>query len=414
MEADTMKAQRSFSAHHAWVGLLVVLAVAGFAAWVYQWRVGLSTTGMSNAISWGLYIVTFAFLVGLSAGGLIVSSLAYILKNERLHQVAPLGVIVAVACVVGAMAIIIPDVGHPERIIEILVRPNFASPLTWDILILTVYLAIGLVEAWLLFSRRADAAEAERKDRVLRGLAYLVLPVAILVHSVTAWIFGIQVGRPFWFTGLMAPIFISSALVSGLGLLVLVMLAVRRTGRMTIGRGQFTFLGSLLAAFIALDFFLLASELLTISYARGVEAFAIVREMMLGSYAPFFWVEILLGVALPFLLLVLPATRRSPAWIGLASFLAMAGVFLKRINIILPSFSQLNVPFAPGVALGRYDATLSPFTMQPTYTPTLVEVAITLGVLAGVLLIITLGVRLATTVPQRQEVPVLVAEANPA
>jgi dimethyl sulfoxide reductase membrane subunit len=407
-----MKTQSRLFAHPAWLGVLTVLMLAGLGAWIYQVRFGLVVTGMSNPISWGLYIITFAFLVGLSAGGLIVTSMAYILRHERLYSIAPLGVIVAVACVVGAMAIIIPDVGHPERIYEILLRPNFASPLTWDIFILTLYLAIGLVEAWLLFSRRADAADAARKDRILRYLAYLVLPVAILVHSVTAWIFGLQVGRPFWFTGLMAPIFISSALVSGLGLLVLVMLAVRRAGRMKIADDQFTLMGGLLAAFIALDFFLLGSELLTLSYARGVEAFAIVRELVVGSFAGFFWVEILLGVVVPFVLLVLPATRRSPAWVGLAGFLAMAGVFLKRLNIILPSFGELNLSYAPGVSLGRYEAFASPFSMQPGYTPTAVEVLVTLGVLAGVLMLITIGVHLATTARQRREVRPLVAEAS--
>jgi dimethyl sulfoxide reductase membrane subunit len=392
---NAMQGKNKPFANPVWVGLLAILMLVGFAAWIFQLNVGLKSTGMSNPISWGLYIITFAFLVGLSAGGLIVSSLAYILKNDRLESIAPLGVIVAVACVVGAMAIIIPDVGHPEKVINILFSGNLASPLMWDIFILLAYLAIGLIEVWLLFGKRWKQVEPESKRRVIRGMAFFVLPVAILVHSITAWIFGLQVGRPFWFTGLMAPIFISSALVSGLGLLLLVMLAVRRSAKLP--AEHFTFLGSLLAVFIALDFFLLFSELMTISYARGVEAFGVVEDLLIGPYASFFWTEILLGMVAPFLLLVIPATRRSMTWIGLASFLAMGGVFLKRLNIILPSFQRLNIDYIPGVSLGRYAGFVNPFTNQPAYFPTWVEVAITVGVLAGVLFLITVGVNLTTT-----------------
>ncbi|MEX2162111.1 MAG: NrfD/PsrC family molybdoenzyme membrane anchor subunit [Anaerolineales bacterium] len=378
-----------------WPGLLAALMLMGVAAWVYQYSAGLQVTGLSNPVSWGLYIITFAFLVGLSAGGLIVSSLAYIMKNDSLERIAPLGVIVAVASIMGAMAIIIPDVGHPERIVNILLGGNPSSPLFWDIVILIAYLAIGMVEWWILFGKRWRTAEPTRKNRVLRRLAYFVLPLAILVHSVTAWIFGLQVGRPFWFTGLMAPIFISSALVSGLGLLLLVMLAVRRSAK--IKDEQFTSLGTLLASFIALDAFLLFSELMTISYARGVDAFNVVSELLTGRYAPFFWGEVLVGLVIPFLILVLPYTRRSIQWIGLASGLAMVGVFLKRMNIILPSFQNLNLDYAPGVSLGRYTQFASPFTNQPTYMPTWVEIMITVGVLAGVLFVITLGINQART-----------------
>src|SRR5690606_24640132 len=119
-------------------------------------------------------------------------------------------------------------------------------------------------------------------------------------------------------------------------------------------------LGSLLAAFIALDAFLLFSELMTIGYAQGVNEFNVVGALLTGSFAPFFWAEVVLGLLVPFVLLVVPATRRSAGWVGLAAALAMGGVFLKRLNIILPSFQSLNLDYAPGVSLGRYLGFVSP------------------------------------------------------
>jgi molybdopterin-containing oxidoreductase family membrane subunit len=382
------------------LGVLVALIIAGIATWVYQMIQGLQITGLSNPISWGLYIISFAFLVGLSAGGLIVTSLAYILNNKRLEAIAPLGIIVSVACVIGAMLIIIPDVGLPFRIPRILIRPNITSPLTWDIFILITYLVIGLVEAWVFFSKKWKA-QPEKQERTLRVMAYIVLPVAVLVHSVTAWIFGFQVGRPFWFTGLMAPIFIASALVSGLALLVLVMLGVQKAGWMKIDDSQYPFLGGILAGFIAVDIFLFLSELLTIGYAGGIDADRVARDLISGSHAPFFWVEIFGGVVLPFLLLVLPATRRSKAWVGVASALAMIGVFLKRVNIILPPFEKVNIDYTPGVSLGRYSEYVSPFTTSPIYEPTLPEVVITIGVFAGVIFLIIVGVQYVSSLNKK-------------
>jgi dimethyl sulfoxide reductase membrane subunit len=378
-----------------WSGLFFILMLLGFATWIYQLNAGLVSTGMSNPVSWGLYIIVFAFLVGLSAGGLIVSALAYILKNERLEKIAPLGVVVAVACVIGAMAMIIPDVGHPEKVFNILFSGNVASPLFWDIVILFTYLIIGLVELWLIVRGTAHAK--------LRWMAYLILPVAILVHSVTAWIFGLQVGRPFWFTGLLAPIFISSALVSGLGLLLLVMLAVRR--KFEIPDDTFSYLGGLLAAFIALDAFLLFSELVTLTYARGIEEFTIANLMLTGPFAVFFWIEVLAGVLLPFVILLVPSLRRSPMWVSVAGLLAMFGVLLKRVNIIAPSFQHLNIDYAPGVSTGRLVELAGPFTNQPVYSPTWVEYMIVIGVLGGVAFLITVGVAVLTApAPEKKAV----------
>ncbi len=403
-----MEAKKLSTSTIAWISVLLVLIVAGIAAWVYQINIGLKVTGLSNPVSWGLYIITFAFLVGLSAGGLIVTSLAYILKNDRLEAIAPLGVIVAVACVIGAMVMIIPDVGLPTRIINILFHGNFSSPLFWDIVILLVYLVIGLVEAWIMFSKQW-IAQPEKQKRTLRVMANFVLPIAILVHSITAWIFGVQVGRPFWFTGMMAPIFITSALVSGIALLLLVMLIVQKSGKMNISDDHFPFLGGLLAAFIAVDGFFLFCEMATLSYAGGTDAAEVVASMLYGKFAVLLWIEVLGGVILPFILLVLPGTAKSKTWIGVASALAMGAVFLKRLNIILPSFEKINLDWAPGVSLGRYTQYVSPFTTTPNYLPTLPEITITIGVLAGVLFIITIGVQYFSAAPSTAKPVVVIA-----
>lgn len=391
--------------------LLAVLVLVGFGFYVNQLISGLEVTGMNNLVSWGLYIITFAFLVGLSAGGLIVSSSAYVLKIEKLKSVAPVGIVVAVACIIGAGVLIIADVGHPERIFNIILGGRYTSPLAWDFLVISIYLAVGLYECWIFFSNKWKAETEEKREKVLAKAAYFSLPIALLVHSITAWIFGLQVGRPFWDTALMAPIFISSAVVSGLGILLVIAYFGRKAGIPGLDEDNVDTLVKLLAGFILLDLFLFFCELFTLAYGGGTVGAEAVSLILTGKLAPLLWFELIVGMAVPFFILINKSTRRSPGWIGAAGFLVMVAVFLKRINIILPGFLVMNMPDRPGVSTGRFiestgqyfEAGKLPFASLPTYAPTLHEIVITIGALALVALIITYGVGLVMKMDSQAE-----------
>jgi molybdopterin-containing oxidoreductase family membrane subunit len=377
-----------------WMALLVLLMFAGVVAFANQYINGLQVTGMRNLVSWGLYIITFTFLIGLSAGGLILSSSAYVFNLKQLKSLAPVGIVVAVACVLGAMAAIIPDMGRPERLLNILFSGRFTSPITWDLTVITLYLIVGLFEAWVLFGARWRNQE-EQREKLLKRAAYIAFPIAILVHSITAWIFGLQVGRPFWNSALMAPIFLSSAIVSGLGLILVIAYVGRKSNIPGLGEENRATVARLLSAFILLDLFLLFCELFTNLYSGQPAEAGGALMLVSGVLAPVFWSEIIFGALLPFALVSLSQTRRSTGWLGLAGVLVMLGVFAKRINIILPGFLGMNVPFAPGVSTGQFVPGAAPFSLTPSYMPTLTELTITLGVLAMVAFVVTLGVQMA-------------------
>ncbi len=386
-----------------WIGVLVLVMLAGLVAFVNQYLNGLQLTGMRNLVSWGLYIITFTFLVGLSAGGLIVSASAYVFNIEKLKSMAPVGVVAAVASVIGAMAAILPDMGRPERLLNIVVGLRLTSPIFWDLTVITLYLLIGLFEAWVLFGGRWRKQDAER-ERILSRAAWVAFPVAILVHSITAWIFGLQVGRPFWNSALMAPIFLSSAVVSGLGLILVIAFFGQKRNIPGLDAENKSTLARLLSAFIVLDLFLLFCDLFTALYAGNTGEAAGAALLVNGSMSPIFWSEIIFGALLPLAILVAPQTRRSTGWLGLAGFLVMLGVFAKRINIILPGYLHENISIVPGVSTGNFVtggqwflATQSSFTANPSYTPTITELTITAAVLALVALVVTLGVQVAIT-----------------
>ena len=193
--------------------VLAVLAAVGVGTWIYQLMNGLGVTGMNNSTSWGLYITCFMFFVGLSAGGLIVASSASVFRVKEYKKVALPAVILSTVCICCAGMFVLIDLGGIQRVWRIVTGPNVTSPLFWDICVITLYLAINVVYLYFMKSKKPGA-----QDKVAI-VSRFALPVAILVHSVTAWIFGLEMAREGWYSAIMAPLFVVSAMDSGLALL---------------------------------------------------------------------------------------------------------------------------------------------------------------------------------------------------
>ena len=359
-------------------GVLAVLSVAGVGAWIYQLMGGLAVTGMSNANSWGLYIALFMFFVGLSAGGLIVASSASVFHIDKYKQVAMPAIILSTVCICCAGAFVLIDLGGIQRIWHLFASPNLASPLVWDICVITLYLIINVL--YLRFMHRG----AEHAVAVLSRFA---LPTAVLVHSVTAWIFGLQIAKEGWFSAIMAPIFVASAMDSGLALLLIVLVALNAAGVFETPKRLIASLAGLLATCIAIDGFLIFCEALTMGYpgAAGAETLAV---MVSGPTAPFFWAEVVGGLVVPFLILVFAKNRERTGLVVGASVLVVAGVLCKRLWLLLTAFVIPNIVGAPGVLSGAW-------MMAGSYAPTAVEVLIVLGVpFLGALAFMALGSKL--------------------
>lgn len=359
-------------------GILGALVVAGAAAWIYQLANGLGVTGMSNGVSWGLYIACFMFFVGLSAGGLIVASSASVFHIAEYKKVALPAIICSTVCICCAGMFVLVDMGGIQRVWRILVGPNPTSPLVWDVCVISCYLIINIVYLVFMCSKKPGAAD---KVSIVSRFA---LPIAILVHSVTAWIFGLQVSKE-WYTAIMAPIFVASAMDSGLALLLLALMGLNKSGVFKVENKLISSLAGLLAVCIAVDAFFIGCECLTMAYpgAKGAEALSVMAG---GITAPFFWIEIIGGLLVPFLLMVFAKNRANMKLVGLACVLVVAGVFCKRIWLLFTSFYEFNIAGAPGVISGssaaRGASGVDVFAMLGTYAPTWVEIAVVVGVVS--------------------------------
>jgi len=400
----------------AWIAFLGLVILAGLVAWGFQLKEGMILTNMRNPFSWGIYIATFAFFVGIAAGGLIVSSSVYIFDLAVLKPLARIAKITAFASTMGAAAMVLPDLGRADRVYNLLLHPNFRSPLVWDIIVITGYALVTLVSLYIDVlpdlsrknSRLAFPAGGKTEDEVLeisrrlsRVVAYVGLPFAILIHTVTAWIFSTQVSRSWWNTAVLPPDFISVAIASGTALVILVSLMVK--GRETFPQyaGAYRTLASISGGFIIVHFFLMYNDFML----RWWWGAAHEMEPLLIALRDYTWLH-LAEVVLPFaamLMFLHPRTKSSVRGLYAASLILLAGVYAHRFLLMPSSYNSmplsLPVPGASGelwaypIATGVYDPPRDIFVSLWNYVPSGVEVMITLFPVALVLMVITLGVR---------------------
>jgi dimethyl sulfoxide reductase membrane subunit len=386
---------------YIWLGILGALSLAGFGALGYQLVNGLGVTGMNNATSWGLYIIMFMFFVGLSAGGLIVSSSATVFNIPSFKVVAKPATILSTVCIVIAAAFIMIDLGSPLRFLNLFLHPQFKSPLMWDVVVVSLYLMINV--AYLYFMTRK-----EPNKKVLSVMSRIALPVAILVHSVTAWVFGLQIARTGWHSAIMAPLFVASALDSGLALLLIVLVLLKKLNVFIVEKKLITTLAGLLVTCVAVDAYLVFSEILTMYYPGEEGVMHELNEMLKGSMAPYFWGEVILGFVIPLAILLFKKNREKTGLVIFSSVLIIIGVFFKRVWLVLTSFIHPNVAGAPGITLGSYVPSESPnvfpdfWTLHGQYAPSFIELTIAVGMIAFGALLFTLLSRLILMDKQEQ------------
>jgi len=386
--------------------VLVAIVAAGAVAWSIQLANGLVVTNMRDVVSWGLYISLFAWFVGVSAGGLIVSSSAAVFRISQWQPIAKLANLVASVAIALAAFSILPDLGQPGRVLNLFIYPQLGSPLVWDVLIIFTYLIISLVELGLLISadnarKNNDEGKYLWREKVVRGLAFVALPVAVLTHSITAWIFGLQISRPAWNTALLAPLFLASALVSGLALVIFVSVLTNRFGSVKVNKETLAGLARLLGVIILVDLFLIATEYITAIWPATP---AVVSPLLTEFFGPYWWIawtQWILALA-AFAIVAYPKLRTSSVALTLASILVLFEIFIYRIELVVPAFVNPLVQYPPGTSVGVPSASYSSsiagyspgfsFQLVGTYFPSSVEWLIALGIVAGAALLIVLGI----------------------
>lgn len=376
-------------------GGVFLIAVA---AWFYQLKEGLILTNLQNSFSWGLYISGLAFFVGNAAGGLVLTSSIYLFGVKKLKPLAKLGALTAFANVTAAMLIVLPDIGKPLRLYNLILHPNFMSPLVWDVIVLNLYALASATYLYILMlpeltgrlgwlAIKVDNVQ-EFSERWARRLAPVALLFAIGIHVVTAWIFSTQGARDWWFSPAMAPDFVSVAIAVGTTVVLLAAALAYGTGERY--QEAYRILGLIVFMSVCVHLFLMMNDLVIHAWYGNAETERIIG-IAWGDYA---WAHVF-EVAAPLIgawLLMLPATRRSLPRLAMGSGLLIAGVFVHRFLIMPAAYNNIPMTLAPlglpdnhwslPIASGRYLPGLGTFLDHYSYTPSLIEVVILLGIVA--------------------------------
>ncbi len=381
------------------IGVSAALVVAGLALWAVQLSGGMVQTAMRNLDSWGLYITGFMFFVGLSAGGLIISSVPKALGVRGFGGISKVAVMTSIACTVATIGFVVVDLGQPARLWELFAYSNMGSPLMWDILVIGTYLVLSCVYLWAQL--RAEAGKMSQT--ALRAISVVALVTAVLVHSVTAWIFGLQQGREMWHTALLAPWFVSSALVCGTALVMCAAVALRAAGYLKWDQGNLVRLAKLLGAFVLVDLYFFGCDLLTEAFPMG-SGLEVVAMLVSGPLAPFFWTEIV-GCAACAVICLVPALRTTPLLVA-AGLLAILGIFCKRVQLLVGGFQLANLDMAGPLTSAQhtaFDGGLAGIYGGLVYWPTPLELGVALGVVALAFLVFFLGLKFLPLRPADQD-----------
>jgi Ni/Fe-hydrogenase subunit HybB-like protein len=216
--------------YYAWMGALTVIVLLGLNAYAKQLVHGLASTGMSDEVSWGVYIANFTFLVGVAAAAVMMVIPVYIYDNEELHDLVIFGELLAVAAIIMCLAFVTVDLGRPDRfwhLIPGIGQMNFpASMLSWDVIVLNGYLLLNIWICGYLLYCRYQKKKASKWFYI--PFVFLAIVWAVSIHTVTAFLYVGLGGRPFWNASIVAPRFLASAFTAGPALIILALQVIRR------------------------------------------------------------------------------------------------------------------------------------------------------------------------------------------
>ncbi|MBV5328772.1 MAG: polysulfide reductase NrfD [Chlorobium sp.] len=365
-----------------WIAFLCLVIGSGLFAYSQQRWFGLTVTGMGRDVSWGLYIAQFTFLVGVAASAVMVVLPYYLHNQKAFAKTVIIGEFMAVSATMMCLLFILADMGRPDRVLNVLLYPSPHAMVFWDVLVLNGYLVINFVSAWTVLG-------AERKGvpppAWIKPVIYLSIPWAVSIHTVTAFLYAGLPGRHLWLTAVLAPRFLASAFAAGTALLILVTLILKKTTGFDAGKEAREKLAVLVIYAGLVNFFLIGTEFFTAFYSNVPAHMQSLQYLFFGlegksQLVPWMWVSLLAGIG-ALAMLFSQKRKSSNLWLAAASGAMVLSIWIdKGVGLIIGGF----VP--------------SPLEEIVEYSPTVTEIAITLGIWAIGTLLLTVLLKVAVAV----------------
>lgn len=397
-----------------WITLLVAtigLALYGLYLQIFK---GHGVTGMRDNVIWGIYIVNFMFLIGLSYAGAIIAGFLILFKVEWGKPLIRLAQLMTLASVIVGPIFILLCVGRFDRLHHLFIYPRLQSPLTWDVLAVITFLVgsflflyLSLIQdfavyrdsnlnvskwkhnlwAWLAL-RYTGTENQKRLINTSRNLMAIVLiPVSIMVASILSWIFGMTL-RPGWHSTIFGPYFVVGAIYSGIGVLIIITWYTRKMYHLEryITPKHFDYLAYMMLVMAAGYGYFTFSEYFTSWYGSETwDAQLITKLFAPDEYGWLTFFANVAGVVIPVIFAAVPKLRKPDNLMVVAAIMVLA-MWVKRYLIVVPTLETPLLPIED----------IRPEYVH--YTITWVEWLLTFGGVASFFLIFTLAGKFVTLI----------------
>jgi molybdopterin-containing oxidoreductase family membrane subunit len=368
------------------VGALLALIAIGLLAYSFQLRQGLIATNMRDQVSWAFYVGNFTFLVGIAAAAVMLVIPAYVYDWGPIKEVAILGELLAISAIIMCLLFVLVDMGRPDRFLHImpfLGSPNFPmSVMAWDALVLNVYLGVNL--AVVIHILYTGFYGKPYNKKIVIPLVLFSIPMAVSIHTVTAFLYNGMAARPYWNASILAPRFIASAFCSGPAVLLILFQVLRKRTGLPIKDEAIQKVAELMAYTMFLNLFLLGAELFK-EYYSATEHLLYTQYFWSGigphkALVPYAWGG-LAATVIAFFIFLVPKWRRNMMLLNIGCGLIYFGVYIEKgMGLVMPGMT-------PDTLGEIYE-----------YQPTFVEWGVTAGIYGIGFLVVTFLVKLAVPI----------------
>ena len=384
--ASLRTVSRGNAAYWIWLALLGALVLSGVQAYAAQVSTGLALTSMRDQVSWGFYIGNFTFLVGVAAAAVVLVIPAYIYDWKPIREIVIFGELLAVSAIVMCLMFVTVDVGRPDRLWHMIPGIGFMnfprSILAWDSVVLSLYFAVNFVVVTHILYRAFRGRHYDK--RIVVPLVLLSIPMAVGIHTVTAFLYNGLAARPYWNSSILAPQFLASAFCSGPAILLIVLQLLRRFTNFEIQDQAIWKIAELMAYAMFLNLFLHGAEAFK-EYYSDTEHLLYTRYWFQGldghrTLVPYAWTAVGLNVS-AFILFIVPASRRNFWALNAGCLATYAGCYIEKgMGLIIPG--------------------LTPDTLGEIYeyAPSLTELRVAAGVFALGFMVFTLMLKVAVPI----------------
>jgi Ni/Fe-hydrogenase subunit HybB-like protein len=355
------------------VALVFVICI-GLYALAQQIIKGHIITGMRDNVVWGVYIVNFVFVLGLSYAGALIAGIFHLGRVEWAKPLQRILKLITVSALIIGPFYILLCLGRPERLFNLFMYPRLQSPIIWDVIAIVtdlifciVYMYFTYIKDFALLRDNAETLnlnswrykfykflalgyqntprEAKLLNQSLDIMAAIIIPTTIIAYSLLAWLFGMNL-KVGWHSSIFGPFFVLSAVYSGIALLILIMWIFRKSQKLdkTFNDEHFIYLGFALVVLSLFYGYFYFSDYITDWYNMQ-ETYNHLWDKLFdfSQYGYYFVISIFFVAFLPSFIIGLPWFRSINS-IAFTSLLVLLGLWMMRYLMIVP---VLETPYLP-------------------------------------------------------------------